>query len=78
MRLYQIRPWGVVYIQPKELYDMALQENIPIIGTDEFILRCFECPVFEIDDVEYPADDLDTATKIQCFIDEGLIKEITA
>lgn len=73
MQLYQITDIGTAYIQSNDIFEIAART--PIIGTDEFILECFKCSVFELDGVQYTARQLDTAAKIQCFIDDGFVEE---
>ena len=74
MQLYQITDIGTDYIQSNDIFEIAAKT--PIIGTTEFILECFKCNVFELDGIQYTADQLDTATKIQCFIDDGFVEEV--
>ena len=75
MKLYQISDIGTDYIHSNDIYEIAAKT--PIIGTAEFILECFKCNVFELDGIQYTADQLDTATKIQCLIDDGFVKKIS-
>ena len=75
MKLYQISDIGTDYIRSNDTYEIAAKT--PIIGTAEFILECFKCNVFELDGIQYTADQLDTATKIQCLIDDGFVKKIS-
>lgn len=74
MKLYQITLYGSEYIQSDEIYNIG--QATPIIGAAEFILEVFKSSTYEIDGVQYPADQLDTATKIQCLIDDQFIEEL--
>lgn len=78
MTLYQITSTGNMYIHLADLYNMANDQNIPIIGTADFILECFNENHFEINGVCYTADELDTPTKIQIFIEDGFVKQLTS
>ena len=73
-QLYTVTSFGAPYIQLDDIINLY-DAGIPIIGTAEFILSIFNCPAYEIDDINYPAECLPTETKIQVLIDDGFIEE---
>lgn len=73
-QIYKVTDWGVDYIQSDDVHAMASQ-GITIVGVAEFMLGIFKFPVYEVDDIQYPALSLDTNTKIECLIQDGFIEE---
>ena len=73
-QVYVVTGYGVDYIQNDEIHEMATH-GITIVGVADFMLRLFNCPVYEIDGVHYPPIALDTQTKIEMLIEDGFIEE---
>lgn len=74
---YKITNIGKLYIQSTYLYNLANTENIPLILTAKTILsECFPGNVYEINNQQFTADQLDTNIKINCLIEDGFIEQL--
>lgn len=74
---YKITDIGKLYIQSTYLYNLANTENIPLILSAKTILsECFPGNIYEINNQQFTADQLDTNTKINCLIEDGFIEQL--
>ena len=74
---YKVTDLGKMYIQSAYFYGTANVENIPLILSVETILsECFPGEIYEINDQQFTANQLDTNTKIKCLIEDGFIEQV--